>query len=215
MKDIAIYGAGGLGREIACILRILNDKDGQDWNLIGFFDDGKSKGEPVAHFGEILGGMEEVNTWPTKLNVVLCFGAPRTLAKVSSLIVNPNIVFPNIIALDFTIADASTFNIGKGNIITSHCSVTTNIAIGDFNLLNGSISCGHDVKIGNCNVFMPGSRISGEVIIGNECLFGADCFIKQQIHVPDRVTLSPLSPLLTNPKPDSLYMGNPAKRIRF
>ncbi len=215
MKDIAIYGAGGLGKEIACLIRTLNEKDGQDWNLIGFFDDGKPVGSQVSHFGKILGGINEVNSWPTKLYLVLCFGAPRTLARVSGLISNPNIVFPNIIALDFTITDASTFSIGKGNIITGHCGVTTNITIGDFNLLNGSVAFGHDVKVGNCNVFMPGTRISGEVSIGNECLFGADSFVRQQLSIPDRVTLSPLSPLLTTPKQDSLYMGNPAKRIKF
>lgn len=215
MNDIAIYGAGGLGREVACLIKNLNEKDGQDWNLIGFFDDGKPIGEEVSHFGKILGGLNEVNSWQTKLHIVLCFGAPRTLAKVSSLITNPNIVFPNIIALDFSVLDASTFKIGSGNIITGHCAVTTNITLGDFNLLNGSVVFGHDVNVGNCNVFMPGVRISGEVSIGNECLFGADSFVKQQINVPDRVTLSPLSPLLTKPKQDSLYMGNPAKRVKF
>ncbi|MDR1459358.1 MAG: serine acetyltransferase, partial [Bacteroidales bacterium] len=43
MKDIAIYGAGGLGREIACLIRHINENE-PTWNLIGFFDDGKAKG---------------------------------------------------------------------------------------------------------------------------------------------------------------------------
>ncbi len=38
MKDIAIYGAGGFGREVACLIHIINKKTPQ-WNLIGFFDD--------------------------------------------------------------------------------------------------------------------------------------------------------------------------------
>lgn len=215
MRDIAIYGAGGLGREIACLIRTLNVEDNQDWNLIGFFDDGKQNGEDVSHFGKVLGGMAEVNAWPTKLHLVLCFGSPATLAKVSGRITNPNIIFPNIIAQDFIIEDASTFKIGKGNIIKGDCCVTTNVSIGNFNLMNGSVVFGHDVKIGDCNVFMPRSCISGEVTIGNECLFGSACFVKQQLTIPDRVRLSPLSPLLTKPKPDSLYMGNPAKRIKF
>lgn len=215
MKDIAIYGAGGLGREVACMIKLINEQCNQDWNIIGFFDDGKKIGEPVSHFGKILGGLEEVNRWPTKLNIILCFGAPDTLSKISNRITNPNILFPNIIGPDFYISDTSTFRIGKGNIITGSCVVTTNISIGDFNLLNGSVTFGHDITVGNCNVFMPGSRISGEVNIGNECLFGAGCFVKQQLTIPDRVTLSPLSPLLTKPKPDSLYIGNPAKRFKF
>lgn len=215
MKEIAIYGAGGLGREVACLLRDLNENDGQDWNLIGFFDDGKKIGEQISHFGHVLGGIQELNAWPSKIYVILCFGSPCTLSKVSGLISNPNVIFPNIIARDFRISDASTFTIGKGNIIASRCTVTTSVTIGDFNLFNGSVVLGHDVTVGNFNVFMPGTRISGEVTIGNECSFGVDCFVRQQLRIPDRVTLSPLSPLLTKPKADSLYMGNPAKRIKF
>lgn len=46
MKDIAIYGAGGFGREIACLIMIINGSLEQpEWNLIGFFDDGRHKGE--------------------------------------------------------------------------------------------------------------------------------------------------------------------------
>lgn len=215
MRDIAIYGAGGFGREIACLLKRINNESNGDWNLIGFFDDGKPKGEQISHFGKVLGGVKEINSWPTNLHLVLCFGTPDILAKVSSYITNPNVIFPNIINADFAISDASTFNIGKGNIITSHCAVTTNVTIGNFNILNGSVVFGHDVKIGDCNVFMPGVRVSGEVKIGDKCQFGSGSFIKQVLEIPDNVTLSPLSALLTKPKANSLYIGNPAKRIKF
>ena len=38
MKDIVIYGAGGFGREIACLLNLINEKT-PEWNIIGFLDD--------------------------------------------------------------------------------------------------------------------------------------------------------------------------------
>ena len=38
MRDIAIYGAGGFGKEVACLLNRINEVNHQ-WNLIGFFDD--------------------------------------------------------------------------------------------------------------------------------------------------------------------------------
>lgn len=215
MKDIAIYGAGGLGREIACLLRHLTESAGQNWNLIGFFDDGVPAGTPVSHFGYVLGGIREVNEWPTELNLVLCFGSPNTLRKISGLIRNPAIIFPNIIAANFKIGDPETFKIGMGNIIQRNCAVTSDCTIGDFNLFNGGVILGHDVTVGNCNVFMPGTRIAGEVNIGNECQFGAMSFVRQCLTVPDRVILSPLSPLLTRPRPDSLYMGNPAKLVKL
>lgn len=215
MKDIAIYGAGGLGREVACLLRRINEEQGPTWNLIGYFDDGKEIGMQVGHFGKVLGGNEELNAWNEPLNVVLAFGSPKALKSVSEKITNQLITFPNIIAPDFVIADPDTFKIGKGNVITFNCGVSTSITIGDFNLFNGSVAFGHDVTIGAFNVFMPGTRISGEVRIGDRCVFGSGSFVKQQLEIPDGVTLSPLSPLLTKPKADTLYIGNPARKFRF
>ena len=40
MKDIAIYGAGGFGREIACLIQMINKSEKKPkWNIVGFFDD--------------------------------------------------------------------------------------------------------------------------------------------------------------------------------
>ena len=54
MNNIAIYGAGGFGREVACLIKRINEKS-PTWNLIGFFDDDpKLKGQMISHsFGSI------------------------------------------------------------------------------------------------------------------------------------------------------------------
>ena len=59
MKDIAIYGAGGFGRETACLLREINEV-APTWNFIGFFDDGLPAGTR-NHQGETLGGIDALN----------------------------------------------------------------------------------------------------------------------------------------------------------
>lgn len=214
MKDIAIYGAGGLGREVASMIDKIN-RISPTWNFIGFFDDGKEPGRQISHFGKVLGNINTVNEWPTELYIVLSIGTPSTMQKVRSNIANHMIKFPNLIDPSFSIADAESFSIGEGNIIKGHCSVTTDVKLGDFNLLNGFVNIGHDVQIENFNVMMPGARISGEVKIGNCNLLGADCFIKQQLVIGNNVTVSPLSALLTKPKDGNLYIGNPAKSFKF
>lgn len=214
MKEIAIYGAGGLGREVAAVLDYMADEN-EPWRLIGFFDDGIPEGTQIGNFGIVLGGIEKLNSWETPLDVALCFGDGRITRLVHSKITNPAVSFPNLIDRTFNITDPSTFRIGIGNIIHGGCVVTTNIRIGDFNLMNGDVTFGHDVHVGSYNTFMPGCRISGEVTIGNGCLFGAMSFVKQLLHIGDNVRLSPLSPLLTRPENDCLYVGNPAKKLKF
>lgn len=214
MKDIAIFGAGGFGKEIACLIQQINNNE-PTWNLIGFFDDGKDKGIPISHYGNVLGGMSEINTYPTELALAVAIGSPTSLKSVCERITNKNIYFPNIIAPTFGISDPQTFTIGEGNIIGHGCAVSCDVTIGNFNILNADIVMGHDVKVGDYNVIMPDIRISGEVTIGNENLIGVGSIILQQISVGNSVHIGAGAVLMTKPKDGGTYIGNPAKLYRF
>lgn len=213
MKDIAIFGAGGLGKEVACLIRQINDVKPQ-WNLIGFFDDGKEKGMPVSRYGEVLGGMAEINAYPDSLALVIAIGKPKSLRKVRERIVNEKIYFPNIIAATFGMSDPETFSIGEGNIIGHGCVVSCDVCIGSFNVFDSDIVLGHDVKVGNYNVLMPDIRVSGEVTIHEENLIGVGSIILQQIKIGNNVHLGAGAVLMTKPKDGGTYIGNPAKLFK-
>lgn len=215
MKDIAIYGAGGFGREVACLIKLINDKV-PTWNLIGFFDDNPSlKGQMISHYGPCFGGMEELITYDRDLNIVIAIGDPVTMKKVVGNIRNPHVFFPNIIHPDTVYVDIDTFKLGRGNIIQANCTMSCDVTVGDFNVLNGSVVFGHDVILGSFNTIMPAVRVSGEVSVGDENFFGVGSIILQQIKVGNNVRLSAGSVLVTKPKDGQLYIGNPAKVFKF
>ena len=217
MKDIAIYGAGGFGREVACLIKQINDAQKEPyWNLIGFFDDNESiKGNMVSHFAPCLGGIDTLNAWDRPISIVVSVGSSKAMLSIVSRINNLNVEYPNIIHPSFSVNDVETFQIGKGNIIQGGCAATCDVSIGDFNVLNGSIVLGHDVKIGNYNCFMPAIRVSGEVNIGDCNFFGVGSIILQQIKIGNNVRLGAGSVLMTKPKDGKLYMGNPAKKTEL
>ena len=217
MKDIAIYGAGGFGREVACLIRIINEaKDFPEWNLIGFFDDNESiKGKMVSHYAPCLGGIVDLNDWQKPISVVIAVGSPNAVAAIVKKINNPNVDFPNIIHPSFSVNDIDTFQIGEGNIIQGGCAATCDVTIGDFNVFNGSVVWAQDVKIGNYNCFMPAIRVSGEVNIGDCNFFGVGSIILQQIKIGNNIRLGAGSVLMTKPKDGKLYIGNPAKKIEL
>lgn len=215
VKDIAIYGAGGFGREVACLINRINEVE-PTWNLVGFFDDDASlKGKQISHYGPYLGGMDELNKWENPLAVVVAVGSPKAVKCIVERIANQKIEFPNIIHPNFVINDPETFQIGRGNIIQRGCSVSCDVAIGDFNTLNGSIVFGHDDKVGNFNSFMPDIRVSGEVSIGDCNFFGVGSIILQQIKIGNNIRLGAGSVLMTKPKDGNLYMGVPAKKTEL
>lgn len=214
MKDIAIFGAGGYGKEIACLINHINEVV-PTWNLVGFFDDGKEKGMKISHYGEVLGGMTEINSYPNKIALAVAIGNPTSLRGVCERVKNKNVYFPNIIAPTFAISDPQTFSIGEGNIIGYGCSASCDVTIGSFNILNADIVMGHDTRIGNYNVIMPDIRISGEVAIGNENLIGVGSIILQQVKIGNNVHLGAGAVLMTKPKDGGTYIGNPAKLFKF
>ena len=169
----------------------------------------------VSHFGMCLGGTNELNSYDKELCLVVAIGNPKVIKLIVEKIHNPLISFPNLIHPTARCSDKKTFAIGKGNIIQGGCTFSCDVKIGDFNILNGSIVFGHDDSIGSFNTFMPAVRISGEVTMENENFFGVGSIVLQQIKIGNAIRLGAGSVLMTKPKDGELYIGNPAKRMKF
>ena len=67
MKDIAIYGVGGFGREVLALIQDINCVHSQ-WNIVGFFDDGYEKGMMINGY-PILGKVDDLNKWKTDISI--------------------------------------------------------------------------------------------------------------------------------------------------
>lgn len=208
MKDIAIYGMGGLGREVACLINSIN-KDTPQWNFIGFFDDGKKIGE-VCEYGKCLGGIKELNSWNTPLNVVISIGKPASIKYIVDTITNKNIDYPNIISNDVCWFDRDSITLGKGNIITMDCQLSCNIRIGDFNVFNCRVNIGHDTQIGNFNSVMTDAKIAGSCIVGDLNYIGVNAVILQGLKVGCNTTVAAGSVIMRRTKDGYTYIGVPA-----
>lgn len=214
MKDIAIYGAGGFGKEVACMLNLINKKR-LTWDFVGFFDDGKEKGMPISRFGKVLGNLSDLNNWPAPLSIAFAVGNPNILQKLVNSITNTHIDFPNIIHPEAFFADKESFKIGKGNVIVRGCTFSCDVSIGSFNQLNSISALAHDVTVGDFNVFMPLTRISGETSIGNNNFFGIGSVVLQCIKIGNHTRIGAGSYVMRNTSDGYLYFGNPARKKDF
>lgn len=212
MKDIAIFGAGGFGREVACLIKNIN-RDNPTWNLIGFFDDNLDLKGSRNEYGEVLGGIDVLNQYDQELAVVIAIGRPSIVKKIVENIDNPNICFPNLVAPDVSFLDKENFSMGRGNIICNKCWLSCNVHLGDFNILNVCVTIGHDAKLGNYNSLMPAVNISGEVSIGDENFFGVSSVVLQQKKIGCNTVIGGNSMIIKNTKDGKTYIGNPASAL--
>lgn len=211
MKDIVVYGAGGFGREIACLLKRLNSEK-PAWHFLGFIDDGIPTGTK-NEYGEVLGGLEFINQYPEPISVALAIGSPAILEKLSNKITNPQVSYPNLIDPEVFFLDKDTVQYGKGNVICAKAIISCHVTLGDFNVVNIGAGIGHDAVLGAYNVVMPNVNISGGVTIGNGNLFGVKSTVMQYLKIGDGITLGANSLLIKSAKEKALYMGTPAKKI--
>ena len=214
MKDIAVFGAGGFGREVACLIRLINESlDEPKWNFIGFFDDNVELKGTSNEYGEVLGGKTELNTWETPLDIAIAIGSPNALKLVTEGITNPLVDFPNVIAPNVQWLDRNNVRMGKGNVICSGCLISCNVEFGNFNILNGFIPVGHDTTIGNYNVIMPSCNISGGIVMGDCNFMGVKSVVLQYLKVGNNVRIGAGSVVMRNTKDGYLYIGTPAQKM--
>ncbi len=213
MKDIAIFGVGGFGREVLALIKDINAET-PTWNIVGFFDDGYEKGIMINGYPN-LGKTDDLNRWKTPLSVAVSIGNPLTKEKIINNIKNPFVDFPTLMHPSVLIGDKEFVEFGKGCIVCAGNLITTNIKIEDFVILNLGCTVGHDTVIKKYAAFMPSVNISGEVTIGEGVYVGTGAKIINQLEIGEYTIVGAGAVVAKSLPAHCTAVGVPAKPIRF
>lgn len=213
MKNIAIFGAGGFGREVLTLIQDINRIE-PVWNVIGFFDDGYEIGYEV-HGLKILGGIKELNGWKTPLAVTVAIGIPSVKRTILNSIHNDMIEYPTLIHPTVIIGDMDYVKIGKGCIICAYSVITCDVEIGDFVIMNLECTLGHDTVVKDYCAFMPACNISGECLIGESVYCGTGVKIINQISIGAQTVVGAGAVVVKSLPAGCTAVGTPAKPIKF
>ena len=154
-QPLVIVGAGGLGKEIACLVSNLTN-----FYVQGFYDDGLAQGEMVLGKYEVLGNLNSLQEIQSEVSVAIAFGNPKMRKKCWDVLKeNANIQFPNLIHPNALIMSAERILWGKGVIVFPLAVLTTDLSIGDNVVVHTGASVHHDVSVGSHSVIMPGARL--------------------------------------------------------
>jgi sugar O-acyltransferase (sialic acid O-acetyltransferase NeuD family) len=212
MKKIAVFGAGGFGREVALLIEQINFK-AKEWDITGFYDDGVTKGKELYGY-KVLGGVEEVNKVEEELYVIYAIADPSTKRKLISKVINKNILYPVLIHPTVLLGHKDV-TIGEGTIIAAGTILTVNIQIGAHVILNLSNTVGHDTFIENYCSFMPSVNISGEVQIAEGVYVGTGAKIINQLEIGANTIVGAGAVVSKSLPANCTAVGVPAKPIKF
>lgn len=213
LKNIAVFGAGGFGLEVAMLIEQINDVS-NEWKLIGFFDDGVEVGTYVNGY-PVLGGVKELNGWKEELHLSLALGIPKTKKAVFGKIKNKNITYPTLIHPNVISGKSEYVKLGEGCIVCAGNIITTNIEIGKYVILNLACTVGHEAAIGDFSSFMPTCNISGGAKIGESTFWGTGARIINHKVVGNNVTIGAGAVVIDNIPDNVTAAGVPAKVINL
>ncbi|MGL5766584.1 MAG: acetyltransferase [Sarcina sp.] len=209
MKDIVIIGAGGLGKEIAWLIEDIN-KTGKKFNLLGFLDDGKIKGENINNY-KVLGGSNTISDLKNIFFVVAIGNAKLKKVLVEKAIhlgAKPvNLIHPSVIISENNL-------MGEGIVICAGNIITVNVQIENFVTLNSACTIGHDTKISEYTTVYPCVSISGNCEIGKLNELGTRTAIIQGIKLGEEVITGAGSVIIKDVEDRSTVVGVPGKIVK-
>jgi sugar O-acyltransferase (sialic acid O-acetyltransferase NeuD family) len=209
IKKIAIFGAGGFGREVKWLIDCINQNQ-QKWHFTGFYDDDLKKRKNVKT-ELLLGSIKDLNHINEPLGVVIAIGNPIVKERIVNLITNKNVYFPTLIHPNCLIGN--NIEIGEGTIICANNILTSDIVIKKFVTINLACTVGHDAVIENYCSIMPAVNISGEVVMHQNIYVGTGAKIINQINIGSHSIIGAGAVVINNILPNSTVVGVPAKSI--
>jgi sugar O-acyltransferase (sialic acid O-acetyltransferase NeuD family) len=197
VSRIAVYGAGGLGKEIR---GMIEDRSAgpQQLEFAGYIDD-NVKVQPIAAHDSI-----------DDVVVAVALTAPRRKI-VEKLIA---LAYPFTPLVHSSVQPRSSIRIGKGSIICAGVRLTVEISIGTFVIINLNATVGHDVRLGNFVSVMPGVNISGNVTVADNAFIGSGATILQGLTIGKGATVGAGAVVTKDVAPGTTVVGVPAKPMK-
>lgn len=206
MKILAIYGSGGLGREVLELAEIINNKK-KNWEQIVFIDDGNVpsvvNGRPVYKY-------DEAKTWVSDtLEIVVGIGEPAIRKSLFNKIKNDGIPLPSLVHPDVRIPDST--KLGEGIVIQYGCFVSCNVTIDDYVFVQPQCNIGHDDYLHEGCVLSGFSNLAGAVTIGKYTYIGMSSSVRELVTIGDYSIVGMGSVVHKDIPSEVVAMGNPAR----
>lgn len=169
----------------------------------GFFDDDRAKTSDPRFRGAVSKALE----LPDQTSLVLAAASPAFRREWMMMRIS-NFNFPNLIHQRTRIGEK--VGLGMGNIISEGCILTTDITLGDFNMLNHYVTIGHHCQMGSGNALMTKAHLSGRCVLGSFNLLGVGSSMLQGKSMGDGNILAPHACLMHHTSNQQRLMGVPA-----
>lgn len=171
--QIAVYGAGGFGREVAWLAQSAVF-GGKGVEIVCFIEDDEALCGTISNDLEVLSLPQAKEKYPSA-SVVSGIGVPKVRELTMGKALAAGFDFATLVHPRTEIS--KWVEIGEGVVICAGNILTTNIILGQHVQINLDCTIGHDVVMGDYATLAPGVHVSGYVHIGKRAYIGTGAVI--------------------------------------
>lgn len=204
---LAIYGAGGLGREILELARIINESQ-MRWSDFIFADDEVPK--PDVQNCTVM-SLEQIKKKYDDVEYTVAVGEPAIRKLIYDRLTDAGCRIATLIHPDVRIPETTV--VGDGSIISYGCFVSCNVVIGKNVLLQPSANIGHDDVIGDHCVVSTTCAMGGACILGEQAYLGLGAVVREMIHIGASSVVGMGAVVIRDVEDEAVVSGNPARKM--
>ncbi len=206
---LGIYGAGGLGREVLELARIINGKV-KVWDEFIFIIDGEPGND--VNGVKVYSYSDAIKKFKGNLEISMGIGEPAVREKLFAKLKNDGVEAATLIHPDVYIPE--TTKIGKGVTIQYGCFISCNVEIGDYVYIQPQVNVGHNNVLGEGCMLSAMTNLAGNVELGNYTYVGLSSAFKESVKVGDYSIIGMYSAVYKDIPDEMIAMGNPARPMK-
>ena len=207
MKGVLIIGAGGLGKEVADLIRDIGG-----YEIIGFLDDDVNKKGAVINGIPVLDTIGCLEQYGNVENVVIAIANPAARRRIYEYSRTMRFQYPNLIHP--TVVVGSNVKMGIGNIVGAYSMLSTDVVLHDFITINPQCGIGHESSVGSFTTLYWNVHIGGNTFILENCELGSKACVIQGLRISDNVVLGAGAVVVKNIDESGIYAGVPVRKIK-
>lgn len=197
-SKIVIIGAGGQGRVVADIARLVG------YSQILFLDDGDA--------ACAAGKVSDYPQYLSDADFFVAIGNGAVRRKVQTMLEEngaqiATLIHPNAVV-------AKDVPIGQGTVVMAGAVINPGAKVGCGNIINTCASVDHDCKVGDYLHIAVGARICGTVHLEDDSWIGAGAVIIQGLQVCAGCMIGAGAVVVKSITEQGTYLGVPARKVK-
>lgn len=210
-QRVAIFGAGGHGRDTLEVFAACNRARPGSWEVVGFLS------EVAEEHGRDVNGLRVLGGWEWLagqhgVRLVCAIGDSPARARLTARARGLGVEFATVVHPTAVVPER--VELGCGVIVSAGVLMTNRIRIGDHALINLGVTIAHDVELGELVTVAPGVNLPGHVRVGAGCDLGTGASLLPRVRIGPWSIVGAGAVVTADLPPNVTAVGVPARVIK-